>query len=116
MYAKYTHRTADCLRNAAAARASPAYAPQATYIMADNYVTPLVNALWAGEAVDATVAAAAARNAAQVLGGLPAAERDTTRAKACTASITRTSTPAAWTASVSRIRESCAAAHHRRKT
>jgi hypothetical protein len=100
MYAKYTHNTADCLRDATAARASPAHAPLATYLMAHVYVTPFVDALWAGEAVDAKAAAAAAHNATQVLAGLPTAERDPTRAKACSANIKFTSTPATWTVQV----------------
>ena len=67
------------LEHANAARTDPDVAPDATYLMLDTYLAPCVDAVWAGERLDAAATATALENCGQLLRALPPSERNGTR-------------------------------------
>jgi hypothetical protein len=81
MHAKYQHNAAFVLRDANAARATTRHCVDATYLMVDTYLRPLVDALWAGESVPATTVTTAVSNSRQLLTSLPESARTTSRWK-----------------------------------
>lgn len=79
LLAKDQHKLNEVLREAAAARAHRAVAPEATYLMVEAYLRPVVDSLWAGEAVGADAAESAVATCDHLLGSMDAAQRSTTR-------------------------------------
>ena len=81
MHAKFRHNPADVLKHASTARKSPQFATQATYLMVSTYQQPLIDALWAGQAVAENAVATAVTSCTRLLDELPVSEQTTTRAR-----------------------------------
>ena len=79
LLAKYRHEDNAALQAAALARRDPAVALNATLLMVQTYLQPLVDALWAGEATDAADVISVVSTCDQLLYSLDAAERTSTR-------------------------------------
>lgn len=79
LLAKYRHEDNECLQAATLARRDPSVAPEATLLMVQTYLQPLVDALWAGEATDASDVISVVSTCDHLLYSLDAGERTSTR-------------------------------------
>eukprot|EP00892_Ulva_mutabilis_P009788 jgi/Ulvmu1/7181/UM034_0090.1 len=79
LLAVHRHEANACLQAAALARRDPAVAPEATLLMVQTYLQPLVDALWAGEATDASDVISCVSTCDALLYSLDPTERTSTR-------------------------------------
>lgn len=79
LLATFKHNLNDALKEAAKARKHRDLVAEATYLMVETYLQPVVDSLWEGKAIAQEVSVTTVATCDRLLSGMDARERSTTR-------------------------------------